>query len=143
MKAEKNDLLSLFNKEIQKNGGRLRLLAKVSLELKNTPKFKNDKVETSKESIIYNLWHNAPMPEIEAATGIGHTRIREIAKFLGLGRKGYIQNYDDHGQIVLNLETGIYYYSISAASESLGREHSYLGKKLLGKRKNNTSFIKV
>ena len=46
-----------------------------------------------------------------------------------------------NGKIVLNKETGIYYYTIKDAAETINKSKSYLNKKLLNIFKNNTSFI--
>lgn len=44
---------------------------------------------------------------------------------------------------ILNTETGIYYESITKASESSIYSRRHLNKMILGNRKNKTSFIKV
>lgn len=46
-----------------------------------------------------------------------------------------------NGKIVLNKETGIYYYTIKDAAETINKSKSYLNKRLLNIFKNNTDFI--
>lgn len=46
-------------------------------------------------------------------------------------------------RIILNTETGIFYYGNKDASKTIGITHVYLARQLNGDRKNKTSFIYV
>lgn len=48
-----------------------------------------------------------------------------------------------NGRIVLNIQTGIYYYSATEAAISICKNAGNLQKKLSGKIKNNTYFLYV
>lgn len=50
---------------------------------------------------------------------------------------------DAKKKLIYNTETGIYYNGILEASESISKNKNYLGKRLIGLIKNNTSFIYV
>jgi len=48
---------------------------------------------------------------------------------------------DRNGRLILNTETGIYYYTIVEAAKSINKNNDYLIKRLINKVKNNTNFI--
>lgn len=51
-------------------------------------------------------------------------------------------NFSNKGKIVINLQTGIYYGSVSDAARSIGRNQSYLNRVLNGNiKKNNRVFV--
>ena len=51
--------------------------------------------------------------------------------------------YSADGNLILNIETGVYYSSVKHAAESAGIKPNTLVYKLIGKRRNNTKFIQV
>lgn len=143
---EGRQLLKNFQIEIQRNGGIYRTYKAILRERnKRIYKFKEsaEPVPQTRESIICNLWHKKSIPQIAKIVGLGETRVREIGKFLLLGERKYVQNYEEHGYLVLNTQTGIYYNSVVLAAKSVNKDASVLSKKLIGKRRNNTSFIRV
>jgi hypothetical protein len=48
-----------------------------------------------------------------------------------------------NSKLILNLETGIFYYGIKEAANSIGSNYSTLASKLVGNDRNNTSLIYV
>jgi group I intron endonuclease len=70
---------------------------------------------------------------------IGHKQSEETKNKRAAALRGITKN----GDLVLNLETGIFYSSIKEAAATTQLCHSTLHRKLVGKFTNNTSFIKV
>ena len=96
----------------------------------------------SANSIIFNNWHKLSSREIGKLVGISCQSVLARGKFLGLPAKPWFRS-DKGDKAVLNTETGIYYESIQKAADSINQHIAILSRKLAGKRKNNTSFIRV
>lgn len=58
-------------------------------------------------------------------------------------REKYSREPHKCGKLVLNTETGVFYFSARDAAESVPMSMSTLGKYLSGNRKNTTSFVRV
>ena len=63
---------------------------------------------------------------------------------ISLNRKGKMLGENNHtSNLILNFETGIYYFGIREASESYDNNYHSMRDRLNGKIKNKTSFIYV
>ncbi len=137
------ELLRAFKVEIQRSGGRQRVLAKVKRENnRRIYKFAVTDVPISTNSLIFNNWNKLTVPEISKLVNLPQGTVYWRGRWLGLPAKG-TSLYQNNRKMVLNTETGIYYDSIILAAESNGLTLKYLSRKLKGKMRNNTSFIRL
>lgn len=139
------ELLSNVKALIQHNGGRHLMYCKVKREAnKRIYRFKEtgEDPPVSIDSIIFNNWDKLSLPEIAKLTGkkVGYVFYR--GKWLGLPSKVY-NGLPLAAKLILNTETGIYYESTLQAAISRNMTLKNLSRRLVGKRKNNTSFIRV
>lgn len=75
---------------------------------------------------------------------LGKKMSDEAKRNMSIGKMGKMTGLDNpKSKIVLNLENGIFYYSISEAAKSIGMHSSSLSERLNGNIKNNTHLIKV
>lgn len=140
-----SDLLEKVNAMIEKNGGRYRLFCKVQREAnQRIYRFKqsNTPIPVSTNSLIFNNWHKLTIPEISKLVNLPVGTVYWRGRWLGLPLKGTAL-YQNNRKLVLNTETGIYYDSLTEAAESNSLTLKYLSRKLKGKMRNNTAFIRV
>lgn len=143
---EGRELLKIIKLRIQVYGGAEAVRQKIIKENRVTFRPPNISVPISENSIIFNAWNKYRTAQIAQWLGVSEATILRRAEFLNLGinkAKLPVNPDGENGKLVLNLETGIYYNSTVQAARSANINFYNLNQKLLGKRKNNTPFIRV
>jgi hypothetical protein len=90
------------------------------------------------------------MSEEQRLKLIGHTLTQEAKDKISDANKGRKRTEDTNKKItdsqkkiILNTETGIFYFGVKEAAESIGSVQVTLNSKLNGYKRNNTNFIYV
>lgn len=139
---EGKHLLAEFKAEIHRNGGRLRLLSKVSREKnRRNYKFVVTEVPVSENSIIFLNWDKMTAANIAKLVGKTRAYVWGRAKFLGLPNKqrdGWKTDFVHNGKMVTN--GYLTFNTIKEAAEYLRMKPKTLSAMLTGQNVNKTNF---
>lgn len=142
------ELLRVIQERIKFYGGNLVLHKAMIKETRPILTMPNTEVETSRFSVIYNMWPTHTLDQIAAKIGCSYQLVYKHAQRLGLTKNHKQTGYKFDQRLkqtywVLNKQTGIYYENIVRASESIGMHPGVLNKRLHGKAPNKTALIIV
>lgn len=97
---------------------------------------------------IYDNWASMAIQEIAEVLACSTIVIKRRAAFLSLSKKTRVVINNPvfayrNRTVVLNMVTGIYYFSNNEAAATIGMNRNTFKNKMNGNRINNTDFLKV
>lgn len=149
-------LLSIFEAKIQYYGGAPVLIDELCKEdiiefkayKKPKKKTKFKFIKDSHKATIIDLWNKKSTNMIAQSLKISHDTVTMVARSMKLGRNKFSEKFSNGQQnktknMVLNLETGIYYENIMLAAKTINVTWHNLNWRISKSKVNNTSFIRV